>query len=178
METGEVVGRRFKVAHVKTFARPGGESGRQFVEVSSCTKVKKKKKKKKKKKMMMTRMTTTAKSKTRRLRPELAKSDENIFTQKTRTARFHRQRHGVRVIEKFIARLRGRVRGFWRQYRPIDRKPHVAFREDPARILRAIRVSANETWNRPRRSARSTSAYAPLLSELNRERRMLETRAV
>ena len=53
----------------------------------------------------------------------------------------------------------------------------MAFKDDPARILRAIRVSAKRNME-PTKEVRATMrAYAPLLNELNRERKMLETRA-
>ena len=171
-----VVGRRFKVAHVKTFARPGGESGRQFVEVSSCTEGEEEEDDDddddkndddgKKQKHENEDFDPSWQSPTRiYLRKDAHKRDFTV--------------NGM-AYELLKNLLHDYVDGYEDSRDNIVRsigKPHVAFREDPARILRAIRVSAKRNME-PTKEVRATMrAYAPLLSELNRERRMLETRA-
>jgi len=55
--------------------------------------------------------------------------------------------------------------------------PHIAFKDDPARILRAIRVSAKRNME-PTKEVRATMrAYAPLLLELQHSRKLQELRA-
>ena len=171
-----VVGRRFKVAHVKTFARPGGESRRQFVEVSSCTEGEEEEEEEEDddddkndddgKKQKHEDFDPSWQSPTRiYLRKDAHKRDFTV--------------NGM-AYELLKNLLHDYVDGYEDSRDNIVRsigKPHVAFREDPARILRAIRVSAKRNME-PTKEVRATMrAYAPLLSELNRERRMLETRA-
>ena len=172
-----VVGRRFKVAHVKTFARPGGESGRQFVEVSSCTEGKEEEEEEEDDDDDDKNDDDGKKQKHEDFDPSW-QSPTRIYLRKDA----HKRDFTVNGMAYELLKnlLHDYVDGYEDSRDNIVRsigKPHVAFREDPARILRAIRVSAKRNME-PTKEVRATMrAYAPLLSELNRERRMLETRA-
>ena len=161
-----VVGRRFKVAHVRTGPEHGG---RPYVEVSSCTEGDEENDEK-----------------------EDADNDEDedgeydpswqspsrMYLRKDAHKRDFTVNGMAYELLKNV--LHDYVDGFEDSRENIVRsigKPHVAFKEDPARILRAIRVSAKRNME-PTKEVRATMrAYAPLLNELNRERKMLETRA-
>jgi len=168
-----VVGRRFKVAHVRTF-KP--THGRPYVEVSSCTEGDEKSEEDvdgggggkdddddddDDDDIDMSWQSSPRMY----LRKDARKRDFTVNGMAYELLRnlLHDYVDGYEDLRDNIVRSIG--------------KPHVAFKDDPARILRAIRVSAKRNME-PTKEVRATMrAYAPLLNELNRERKMLETRA-
>ena len=168
-----VVGRRFKVAHVRTF-KP--THGRPYVEVSSCTEGDEKSEE-------------DAETDGGGGNDDDDDSDDDDIDPSWQSSQRMYLRKDARkrdftvngmAYELLRNLLHDYVDGYEDLRDNIVRsigKPHVAFKDDPARILRAIRVSAKRNME-PTKEVRATMrAYAPLLNELNRERKMLETRA-
>ena len=168
-----VVGRRFKVAHVRTF-KP--THGRPYVEVSSCTEGDEKSEED---------AETDGgggnddddDSDDDDIDPSWQSSPRMYLRKDARKRDFTVNGMAYELLRNL---LHDYVDGYGDLRDNIVRsigKPHVAFKDDPARILRAIRVSAKRNME-PTKEVRATMrAYAPLLNELNRERKMLETRA-
>ena len=162
-----VVGRRFKVAHVRTF-KP--THGRPYVEVSSCTEGDEKSEED-------VDGGGGGKDDDDDIDPSWQSSPRMYLRKDARKRDFTVNGMAYELLRNL---LHDYVDGYEDLRDNIVRsigKPHVAFKDDPARILRAIRVSAKRNME-PTKEVRATMrAYAPLLNELNRERKMLETRA-
>ena len=162
-----VVGRRFKVAHVRTF-KP--THGRPYVEVSSCTEGDEKSEED-------VDGGGGGKDDDDDIDPSWQSSPRMYLRKDARKRDFTVNGMAYELLRNL---LHDYVDGYEDLRDNIVRsigKPHVAFKDDPARILRAIRVSAKRKME-PTKEVRATMrAYAPLLNELNRERKMLETRA-
>jgi tRNA nucleotidyltransferase/poly(A) polymerase len=168
-----VVGRRFKVAHVRTF-KP--THGRPYVEVSSCTEGDEKSEE-------------DAETDGGGGNDDDDDSDDDDIDPSWQSSprmylRKDARKRDFTVNGMAYELLRNLLHDYVDGYEDLRDnivrsigKPHVAFKDDPARILRAIRVSAKRNME-PTKEVRATMrAYAPLLNELNRERKMLETRA-
>ena len=168
-----VVGRRFKVAHVRTF-KP--THGRPYVEVSSCTEGDEKSEE-------------DAEPDGGGGNDDDDDSDDDDIDPSWQSSprmylRKDARKRDFTVNGMAYELLRNLLHDYVDGYEDLRDnivrsigKPHVAFKDDPARILRAIRVSAKRNME-PTKEVRATMrAYAPLLNELNRERKMLETRA-
>jgi len=163
-----VVGRRFKVAHVRTF-KP--THGRPYVEVSSCTEGDEKGEED------ADGGGNDDDDDDDDIDPSWQSSPRMYLRKDARKRDFTVNGMAYELLRNL---LHDYVDGYEDLRDNIVRsigKPHVAFKDDPARILRAIRVSAKRNME-PTKEVRATMrAYAPLLNELNRERKMLETRA-